>query len=146
MSEGYVLHTYGPPRYVRQAVAAVETLRRHDTKRPVALYAPQSHFDLLAERGLGDHFAVQNVLPEAHHSIVGFKHHVEKFMPFDANLFVDADMVWCKNPDPLWQRLQSYSFTATGLERADFWFGGPKGAGIVLDYLFDRRRRTMKRA
>ena len=54
-------------------------------------------------------------------------------------------MVWCRNPDPLWHQLRAYDFTATGLERADFFFGGPKGAGVVVDMLLDRRRRTMRR-
>ena len=30
-------------------------------------------------------------------------------MPFDRCLFVDADMVWCSNPEPLWQRLEDPS-------------------------------------
>ena len=143
--EGYVLHTYGSERYLKHAVASVQTLRRHDTNRPVALYADQSQIDILRKTGLDSLFEVLEVLPKKHRSIVGFKHHLPLFKPFQKSLFVDSDIVWCRNPDPLWQKLQSYSFTATGLEKADAWFGGPKGAGIILDRLFDRRRRTMKR-
>ncbi len=66
-------------------------------------------------------------------------------MPFDRCLFVDSDVVWCKNPTPLWKSLGAYPFTATGNERSDFYFGGPKSAGVAFDYLLDRRRRTMKR-
>ncbi len=144
-TEGYVLHTYGSERYVRHAVAAVVTLRRHDQERPVALFCPPSHRAYLEEHGLAGLFDHLALLPEAHRSIVGFKHHLHRFMPFDRCLFVDADMVWCSNPGSLWQRLGAYSFTATGLERADFFFGGPKGWGVLVDILLDRRRRTMRR-
>ena len=120
--EGYVLHTYGSERYLRHAVASVYTLRRHDTHRPIALYADQSQIDTLRANGLYSLFSVLEVLPEGHRSIVGFKHHLSLFKPFKKSLFVDSDIVWCRNPDPLWQKLQAYSFTATGLERADAWF------------------------
>ncbi len=144
-AEGYVLHSYGPEKYVRHVVASVLTLRRHDPGRPVALYCPPHHRDLLASHGLDTLFAHVLDLPSAHHSIVGFKHHLHVFKPFERSLYVDADMVWCRNPDPLWQQLAAFPFTATGLERADFYFGGPKGLGVILDYLRDRRRRTMRR-
>ncbi len=144
-SEGYVLHTYGPERYVQHALASVVTLRRHDPIRPVALFCPPEHQALLKHYGLEQWFQVIAPLPEAHRSIVGFKHHLHRFMPFDRCLFVDADMIWCRNPDPLWQQLAAFPFTATGLERADFFFGGPKGLGVVKDFLLDRRRRTLRR-
>ncbi len=143
--EGYVLHTYGAAQYVQHAVASVVTLRRYDTTRPVALFCPDEHRALLERHGLDHLFQVIAPLPEAHRSIVGFKHHLYRFMPFDRCLFVDADMIWCRNPDPLWQQLAAFPFTATGLERADFFFGGPKGFGVVLDVLLDRRRRTLRR-
>ncbi|NBC18394.1 MAG: hypothetical protein GVY18_13875 [Bacteroidetes bacterium] len=143
--EGYVLHTYGPERYVRHAVASVTTLRRHDADRPVALYCPPAHQQVLERHGLEHLFQVIDDLPEDHRSIVGFKHHLHQFMPFDRALYVDSDMVWCRNPDPLWQQLSGYPFTATGLERADFFFGGPKDVGVLLDVLLNRRRRTMRR-
>jgi hypothetical protein len=110
----------------------------------VALYCPASHRAVLEAHGLDALFQHIQLLPEAHCSIVGFKHHLHRFMPFDRCLFLDADMVWCRNPDPLWQQLSAYGFTATGMERADFFFGGPKGFGVLLDYLLDRRRRTMQ--
>ncbi len=143
--EGYVLHTYGHEQYVRHAVASVVTLRRHDPERPVALFCPPSHRASLEENGLGGLFQDIELLPEEHCSIVGFKHHLHRFMPYERCLFIDADMVWCNSPEPLWQRLRAYSFTATGLERADFFFGGPKGWGVLADILLDRRRRTMRR-
>lgn len=143
--EGYVLHTYGSEKYLRHAVASVLTLRRYDANRPVALYADPSQIARLKEVGLDDLFAVLEVLPPEHQSIVGFKHHLDTFRPFDRNLYVDSDIVWCRNPDPLWARLSTYDFTATGLHKADFWFGGPKGLGILVDRLLDRRRRTMRR-
>jgi len=145
MSEGYVLHTYGPARFLRQAVASVVTIRRHDGRRPVALYAPSEHLEILRTTGIDSLFDVLETLPESNRSIVGFKHHLDRFMPFDRCLYADADMVWCRDPDPLWRQLSGFDFTATGHQSADFWFGGPKGAAIALDFLLDRRRRTMRR-
>lgn len=66
-------------------------------------------------------------------------------MPFDRCLFVDADMIWCRDPNPLWQQLAAFDFTATGLPRADFFFGGPKGIAVLWDILLDRRRQTLGR-
>ena len=143
--EGYVLHSYGPDRYVRHAVASVETLRRHDTDRPVALFCPESHQALLERRGLDSTFDVIEELPPEHQSIVGFKHHLDRFKVFDRSLFVDADMVWCRDPDPLWRQFAAFPFTATGLQNADHFFGGPKGAGVFVDMLLRRRKRTLRR-
>ena len=143
--EGYVLHSYGPDRYVKHAVASVHTLRRHDTERPVALFCPEHHHSLLERRGLETLFDVLGDLPPKHQSIVGFKHHLHRFKAFDRSLFVDADMVWCRNPDPLWQQFAAFPFTATGLQNADHFFGGPKGIGVVVDVLLGRRPRTLRR-
>jgi hypothetical protein len=143
--EGYVLHTYGAERYVVHAVVSVHTLRRYDNRRPVALYCPAAHADYLEAEGLSDLFDIIEILPEEHRSIVGFKHHLDKFHPFDRCLYVDADMIWCRNPDPLWRELTGKPFTATGLPKADFFFGGPKGLGVVIDVLLNRRARTLER-
>lgn len=143
--EGYVFHTYGPERFVRHAVTSVVTLRRHDPNRPVALYCPPSHLEVLEASGLDTLFQHIGELPVENQSIVGFKHHLYEFMPFDRCLFVDSDIIWCNDPEPIWQQLQAYSFTATGLERADFFFGGPKGWQVIVDILLNRRGRTLKR-
>ena len=143
--EGYVLHSYGPDRYVKHAVSSVHTLRRHDTERPVALFCPEHHRSLLERRGLETLFDVLGDLPPKHQSIVGFKHHLHRFKAFNRSLFVDADMVWCRNPSPLWQQFAAFPFTATGLQNADHFFGGPKGIGVVVDVLLGRRPRTLRR-
>ena len=106
--EGYVYHTYGPDRYVRDAVASVLTLRRYDTKRPVALYCPPSHLQTLQEHGLDSYFQFIDDLPEENQSIIGFKHKLHKFSPFDRCLFVDSDMIWCRPLDPLWTQLSAF--------------------------------------
>ncbi len=142
--EGYVLHSYGKEAFLRHAVASVVTLRRHDTTRPVALFCSEEHCGVLQRHGLSGLFSLVEILPPAHRSIVGFKHHLHRFMPFERCLFVDADMVWCRDPDPLWMQLSIYPFTATGLDRADFYFGGPKGIGVIGDMLTNRRRRTLR--
>lgn len=143
-TEGYVLHAYGADKYVQHAVASVVTLRRHDAQRPVALYCSAEQRETLRRHGLDTLFERVEVLPPEHRSIVGFKHSIYRFKPYARSLFVDADMVWCRNPDALWQQLAAFPFTATGLERADFFFGGPKGASVAFDFLLDRRRRTMR--
>jgi len=143
--EGYVFHTYGREAHLRYAVASLQTLRRHDRNRPVALFCSRLHRDLLRERQLDRLFSPVEVLPEKHHSIMGFKHFLHRFMPFERNLYVDADMVWCRNLDLLWHQLSVYPFTVTGLDRADLYFGGPKNLGVFLEYLRNRRGRTMAR-
>ncbi len=143
--EGYVLHSYGPERYVRHALASLETLRRYDPVRPAALYCSREHYELLERSKLLSRFQVVRILERPFQSIVGFKHNLHRFMPFDRCMFVDSDVVWCKNPDSLWLKLTAYQFTASGQERADFFFGGPKSAGVVLDFVLDRRRQTMDR-
>ncbi|MXW63431.1 MAG: hypothetical protein F4Y00_10650 [Bacteroidetes bacterium SB0662_bin_6] len=143
--EGYVLHTYGPERFVHHAAASVMTLRRHDAHRPAALFCPDTHREHLRKHGKADLFEDIHVLPEEHASITGFKHHLHRFMPYERTLFVDADIIWCRSPDPLWKQLQAYPFTATGNERADFFFGGPKDWRIMIDVILNRRQRTIRR-
>lgn len=143
-TEGYVLHSYGADRYLKHALASVSTLRRYDRTRPVALFCPPEHRALLETWQLADVFDVVEPLPAEHQSIVGFKHALHRFKAFDRSLFVDADMIWCRDPDPLWQQLAAFSFTATGLQRADHFFGGPKGLGVVADVLLQRRTRTLR--
>ena len=143
--EGYVFHSYGDKKYVRHVIASVLTLRRYDRSRPVALYCTREHQRSLRESGLQSAFAIVEDLPDRYRSITGFKLNLDRFLPFDRNLVVDADMVWCRDPDPLWMQLSAYPFTATGRERSDFFFGGPKGIGVVLDVVRDLRRQTLKR-
>jgi hypothetical protein len=145
LPEGYVLHVYGDACYVEHAVASVLTLRRHDDARPVALYCTEAQKALLARHHLDMLFERVEVLPEAHRSIIGFKHHLYRFKPYARTLYVDADMVWCRDPTPLWQSLAAHPFTATGLERADAFFGAPKGWGVLVDWFLDRRNRTLRR-
>jgi len=44
----------------------------------------------------------------------------------------------------LWKQLSVYPFTATGLERADPYFGGPKHLGVIWEFFRDRRRKTLQ--
>ena len=143
--EGYVLHTYGPERFVRHAVASVVTLRRYDTHRPVALFCPPAHQAYLRDHHADRLFQDIETLPERYASIVGFKLHLHEFMPYERSLFVDTDIVWCRDPDPLWKQLHVYPFTATGVERADFFFGGPKNWRVIFEFFLNRRQRTMER-
>lgn len=143
--EGYVLACYGERRYLKQALASVRTLRRYDPDRPVALFTSEEHRRTLVDHGLTDWFDVLAPLPADHRSIVGFKHHLGRFQPYDRTIWTDVDVLWCRDPDPLWRQLSVFTFTITGVERADHWFGATKGPGVILDYLLDRRRRTLER-
>jgi hypothetical protein len=143
--QGYVYNTFGDEQYLRYAVASVQTLRRYDRERPVALICDQKHHETLENSALLSHFTEVLILPDDQASITGFKHHLFQFMPFEQNLFLDSDIVWCKNPDPLWEAFTPYKFTITGNQIADQFFGGPKGLGIIADFVFRRRNRTLKR-
>jgi hypothetical protein len=141
--EGYVYVVYGSEKYLRHAVASVTTLRRYDTTRPVALLCESHHRDNLERNGLLDVFDYYIPLQPEHCSIVGFKHHVHNYMVFDKNLYLDSDMVWCKNPDPLWDSLKPYPFTITGTFVSDPFFGARKDIGILKDIFLNRRKRTL---
>jgi hypothetical protein len=143
--EGYVYVSYGHPKYLKHTLASVTSLRRHDTKRPVALLCSQKQKDILEEKGLSSIFATIQVLPEDNCSIVGFKHNVYKFMIFERNLYLDSDIIWCKNPNSLWQSLGVFDFTITGTLVSDNFFGAAKGAGVLKDIFLGKRKRTLKK-
>jgi hypothetical protein len=143
--KGYVYNSFGDEKYLRFAVASVESLRRYDSKRPAALFCSESQLHTLKKKSLESHFTHLFILPEEHCSITGFKHHLHKFMPYRQNLFLDSDIVWCKQPDALWTALSAHKFTITGNQVSDHFFGGPKGLSVIFDYVLLRRRRTLKR-
>lgn len=142
--EGYVYSSYGSELHLKHVVSSVVTLRRYDQKRPVLLYCSEEHKNLLTEHDLSRLFLKIEILPEKHRSILGFKHNIQNFMPFRRNLILDSDIIWCRNPDPLWQALKPYKFTITGNQIADIFFGGPKGFSVLIDVLLRRRRKTLK--
>lgn len=143
--EGYVFNTFGPQKYLRHAVVAASTLRRYDQKRPIAIYCTEEHRDVLQRFGLDERFAVIGTLPPENRSIIGFKHALHRFMPFDRNLYLDADIICCRNPDRLWHQFYPYPYTITGQESADVFFGASKHVGIIKDILLRRRQRTLRR-
>ncbi len=142
--EGYIYASYGHPKYLKHAVASVVTLRRYDKNRPVALVCVEKHKRLLEEKNLAHLFDIIHVLSAERASIVGFKHNIHEFLFFKKNIFLDSDIIWCKNPNSLWQSLSAYDFTITGTQVSDNFFGGSKDLGIIKDILFQRRRRTLK--
>ncbi|MCC5940946.1 MAG: hypothetical protein JJU37_05335 [Balneolaceae bacterium] len=143
--EGYVYASYGSAGYLKNVISSVITLRRYDTKRPVILYCSKEHQKLLDKYSLEYLFKSVEVLSAEHASIPGFKHNIHMFMPFEKNLILDSDIVWCRDPNTLWQSLSPYKFTITGNEKADVFFGGPKGFSVLIDILMRRRERTLKR-
>lgn len=141
--EGYVYTSYGHPKYLKHAVSSVVSLRRYDEERPVALVCTEKHKKILEEHNLTGVFDIIHLLPPERASIVGFKHNIHEFMFFEKNIFLDSDIIWCKDPDSLWQSFKPYPFTTTGTQVSDYFFGGPKNVGIIADILLGRRQRTL---
>lgn len=144
-AEGYVYNSYGKIKYLKYAVASVSTLRRYDTSRPAAIFCSPAHADYLKSPSLDSVFDHIFILPEENQSITGFKHNICDFMPFGKNIYLDGDIVACRDPNRLWVSFSAYDFTTTGNHSADNFFGGPKGLGIVKDIVLRRRRRTLRR-
>ncbi len=144
-SEGYIYVSYGAEKFLAHAVASLTTLRRYDSSRPAILVCDPHHEEIL--RSKFDEKLFDDLLPldPEHASITGFKHNLDRYMPFGRNLYLDSDIVWCKNPDPLWSQLSAYPFTITGILTSDHFFGGPKNIGVLKDLLLHRRKRTLKR-
>jgi hypothetical protein len=126
-------------------VASVVSLHRYDSKRPVALVCVEKHKKILEELRLDDLFDIIHVLEPQRASIVGFKHNIHEYMFFEKNMYLDSDIIWCKDPDPLWQAFEPYDFTITGTQISDNFFGGPKNIAVLKDMLFQRRQRTLDR-
>lgn len=143
--EGYIFTSYGDEKYLKDALIATDTIRRHDRERPVALFCTEEHLAFLKKLKMEHYFSITGILAEEHRSIVGFKHNLHQYMPFKRNMYLDSDMIWCKNPDPLWHQFQPYGYTITGQESADIFFGAPKHVGVAVDILLRRRQRTLKR-
>lgn len=143
--EGYIFTSYGDEKYLKDAIIAADTIRRYDSERPIALFCTEEHLEALNELGLAYYFAVTGILDKEHRSIVGFKHNLHHYMPFKRNMYLDSDMIWCKNPDPLWYQFRPYGYIITGQESADVFFGAPKHLSVAMDILLRRRQRTLKR-
>lgn len=143
--QGYVYVSYGHPKYLKHTIASVVTLRRYDQSRPVALACSDKQRKILEEQGLSHLFDIIHPLPEEHASIVGFKHNVHKYMFFEQNMYLDSDIVWCKDPDTLWTSFSPFEFTITGNLVSDSFFGAPKGVSFLFDVITGRRKKTLKR-
>jgi len=143
-TEGYIYTVYGNESYLKQAVASATTLKRYDKERPVALICDSDTQQRLKKHPSRALFDIVRPLNGGHNSIVGFKHNVHKYMIFDRNLFLDSDMVWCKNPASLWRAFSAFNFTITGNFVADNFFGARKDFGILADIFLNRRSKTLK--
>ncbi|MGF1669202.1 MAG: hypothetical protein ACFCU6_02040 [Balneolaceae bacterium] len=144
-AEGYVFTSYGKVKYLRDAVVAAETIRRYDKSRPIALFCSSDHIRELKKANLADRFTILKELSPQHQSIVGFKHNLHLYMPFQRNMYLDSDMIWCRNPDKLWHDFNPYPYTITGQESADVFFGAHKHIGVLMDIILRRRQRTLER-
>ncbi|CAN5275908.1 hypothetical protein BH23BAC3_BH23BAC3_16690 [soil metagenome] len=144
-AEGYVYNSFGDLKYLKYAVASVTTLRRYDTTRPAVIFCSPEHADYLKSSSFKSIFDHLFILPEENRSITGFKHNICEFMPYEKNIFLDSDIVVCRDLNRLWASFSVYDFTATGNHSADNFFGGPKGIGVVKDILLGRRKHTLNR-
>lgn len=144
-SEGYVYSSYGKEKYLKSAFVSASTIRRYDKDRPIALMCSREHASLIEDWGMVDYFDKIEILDDAHQSIVGFKHNLHRYMPFDRNMYLDSDMIWCRQPDTLWQAFKPFGYTITGQDSADVFYGAPKNAKIFVDLLLRRRQRTLKK-
>ena len=113
--------------------------------RPIALMCSREHASLIDAWGFNDFFDRIQILDEKHQSIVGFKHNLHLYMPYDYNMYLDSDMIWCRDPDNLWQAFKPFGYTITGQDSADVFYGAPKNAKIFLDLLLRRRQRTLNK-
>lgn len=145
ITEGYTFTSYGGDKYLKDAIIAATTIRRYDKERPIALFCTEEHSKRIKDWNLADLFERVDLLKEPHRSIIGFKHNLHHYMPYDRNMYLDSDMIWCKDPDPLWHQFAPYGYTYTGQESADVFFGAPKNIGVLADVIFRRRQRTLKR-
>ena len=143
--EGYVYSAYGSDKYLKHAVASVISLRRYDPHRPVAIYCSSDLQEYLLKSDASALFDQILELPSENQSINGFKHNIHLFMPYKRNLILDSDMIWCKNPNRLWQSLAPFPFTITGNQLSDLFFGSSKGVSVITDLLLNRRKKTLER-
>lgn len=144
MSEGYIYAVYGDIKYLKHAIASAHTLRRYDKLRPIALVCEPKHETYLEEHGLKELFTDYVRIDDSHKSIVGFKHNLHLYKKYDKSIFLDSDIVWCKNPNQLWQELSSYKFTITGNLKADSFFGARKNSAVLIDIILKKRLKTLK--
>lgn len=144
-NEGYVYVSYGHPKFLKHAIASIITLRRYDKARPIALACSAKHKEILIQKELNYLFDIVHQLPEEHASIVGFKHNIHHYLFYKKNLFLDSDIIWCKDPQSMWSTFSNFDFTITGTLVSDIYFGASKGVRVLLDILLRRRQRTLKR-
>lgn len=142
--EGYLYVVYGPLKYLQHAFASAVTLRRHDASRPIALACEPHHEAYIKENGITIFDRIVALQPE-NASIVGFKHNFHKYLVFDKTLYLDSDIVWCRNPDPLWKCFSMQGLSITGNIVSDPFFGSTKGPAILIDLLLRKRAKTLKR-
>lgn len=143
--EGYIYCSYGKDKYLQSAIVSALTIRRYDTTRPIALICSEEHQQRIKEWNLIDFFDRVDSLPTEHQSIVGFKHNLHLYMPYEYNMYLDSDIILCKNPDTLWKAFKPYGYTITGQDSADIFYGAPKNIRVIFDVLLRRRQRTLKR-
>lgn len=141
--EGYVYSAFGKIDYLKYVFASLETIRRFDKTRGIALFCSQEQKEFIEENQLESHFDYIGILEKQYQSITGFKHNLHLFCAFEKSLFLDSDIVWLKNPDQLWKQFSGYGYAVTGTEIADSFFGGPKSAKVMSDFILRRRQKTL---
>ena len=143
--EGYIYCSYGKEKYLKSVFVSASTIRRYDEERPIALMCSREHANKIEAWGFNDFFDRIEILDQEHQSIVGFKHNLHRYMPYEYNMYLDSDMIWCRHPDKLWHAFKPYGYTITGQDSADVFYGAPKNAKIFVDLLLRRRQRTLNK-
>lgn len=142
-TQGYLYVTWGKPEYLKHSLASLITLRRHDSSRPIAIATDEVLASYIETNNITVFDKVVILKPE-HRSIVGFKHNFHEYLVYDKTLYLDSDIVWCRNPDTLWKMFAAYEYTITGNFNSDFFFGARKDFLILKDILTGARKKTLR--
>lgn len=116
-SRGILTIAHGDPRYARQAINLMRSVRLHDSRIPLAVV---TDFDADYFRGLVDF-----VVPWKFTKRVGLvaKLDLYEMSPFDITLFLDSDLLVFRTLDPLFDVFSGSSFTTIGDNRENVvWF------------------------
>lgn len=142
-TEGYLYVTWGKTEYLKHSLVSLFTLRRYDCDRPIAIATDEHLAAYIKEKEITLFDDIIILKPE-HRSIVGFKHNFHEYLVYDKTLYLDSDIVWCRNPDTLWKMFDAYEYTITGNFNSDFFFGARKDFWIVKDILTGARKKTLR--
>lgn len=107
--DGFLTIAYGPPQYVRMALALLASYRRFAPNRPIAVVTDARNVARLTP--LFDHVVPIDL--SRGHGVVQ-KLHADLYSPFERTMFVDSDCVFYRSPDELWDLYAQGPFVVRG--------------------------------